>query len=151
MPLLYRICLSQYSNALVASGRAGRWNMKGRAVIYASESQSLACLENLAHRTGLGPSGDFKVFVLEVPDDVHIDIVHLTDLPTGWRSLTDLRICQRLGEDWIMKGKSAMLKVPSVIIPEEKNVVINTMHPDFRSVKVREVLPFFFDPRMEGQ
>jgi len=151
MPLFYRICLAQYSTALVASGRAGRWNIKGRAVIYASESRSLACLENLAHRSGPGPSGEFRVLVLEVPDELHISTVHLTDLSIGWRSLTDLRECQRIGEDWILKGESAFLRVPSVIIPEENNVVINTMHPDFRSVKVREVLPFLFDPRMESQ
>lgn len=124
--------------------------MKNRAAIYTSESRSLACLENLAQRSGLGPSDDFRVLVIDVPENLVIETVRVTDLPETWRSLVDPRPCQQIAEDWLVRGEAPLLRVPSVIIPEENNVVINTMHPDFRLISVREVLPFLFDPRMAG-
>lgn len=145
---IFRIVLAKYSDMLVASGRAARWNSKGRAAIYAAESRSLACLENIVHRSGAALSQDFRTMVIRVPDNLRVETLHLPNLSPDWRSTMDLRPCQRLGDAWSTKMTGAVLRVPSVIIPEEFNFLLNPMHPDFGAINVVDVLPFLFDPRV---
>lgn len=145
---IFRITLARYSDNLVASGRAARWNSKGRQVIYAAESRSLACLENLVHRSGLALQQDFRTLVISVPDSCVPETVPLTGLPDGWRSLMDLSPCQRIGDAWVSGQRSLLLRVPSVIIPEEFNYVVNMQHPDFRKVRIVRREAFLFDPRV---
>lgn len=146
---VFRITLARYSDSLVASGRPARWNSKGRAAIYAAESRSLACLENLVHRSGAGLDEDFRVMVISWPSSLRAESVDKGSLPTDWRSLADLSPCQRIGDEWLSSQRTVILRVPSVIIPDEWNVVINPLHPDFRKVKVKDVQPFMFDPRVK--
>jgi RES domain-containing protein len=145
---IYRITLAKYADSLIASGRAARWNSKGRQVIYAAESRSLACLENLVHRSGLALQQDFRTLVISVPDSCVTEVVHLNGLPDDWRSLMDLSPCQRIGDSWLSEQRSLLLRVPSVIIPEEYNYVLNTQHPEFKNVRIERMEPFLFDPRV---
>jgi RES domain-containing protein len=147
---VYRITLARYSGALVASGRAARWNSKGSQVIYSAETRSLACLENLVHRSGAGLDDDFRVIVISWPSSLTMETVSAEVLPENWRSLEDLRACQRIGDEWLTSMRTAVLRVPSVIIPEEWNVLINPLHPDFKKIRIKEVQPFMFDPRMKA-
>jgi len=146
---VFRITLARYSDSLVASGRPARWNSKGRSAIYAAETRSLACLENLVHRSGAGLDEDFRVMVISWPSSVRTETVDRRSLPENWRGLADLSPCQRIGDEWLSSLRTAILRVPSVIIPEEWNVVINPLHPDFTKVKVKDVQPFIFDPRVK--
>jgi len=147
---VFRIALARYATGLVSSGRPARWNSKDMRAIYAAGSRSLACLESLAHRRGTEGSEDYRVIVIEVPDELAIEELHPSDLPADWRSLIDLRPCQRIGDAWLGAQRTTLLRVPSVIIPEEHNYVINPQHPDFKALRVREVLPFPFDRRLAG-
>lgn len=144
---VYRITLARYSDALMTSGRAARWNSKGRQAIYAAETRSLACLENLVHRSSAGLNEDFRVMVISWSSSVKIESVRKESLSEYWRSLEDLRTCQLIGDEWLSSMRAAVLRVPSVIIPEEYNVVINPLHSDFKKFKIKEVQPFLFDPR----
>lgn len=145
---IYRITLARYADSLVASGRAARWNSKGRQVIYAAGNRSLTCLENLVHRSGLALQQDFRALVISIPSNSKIETVSVSDLPIGWRSLMDLSPCQKIGDAWANEQRSLLLRVPSVIIPEEFNYVLNTQHPDFKHVRIARMEPFLFDPRV---
>lgn len=147
--LAYRITLKQYCNKLFAPGIAGRWNEAGRKVIYCAESIALAFLENMVRRQGVGFNDDFKTMILEIPDDLKIQIVTADDLPDGWRKFTDYSKCQPIGNSWYDAGAIPILKVPSAVLPESFNYVINSLHPDFKKIKLAKVTDFIPDERIE--
>ncbi|MCF8258448.1 MAG: RES family NAD+ phosphorylase [Flavobacteriales bacterium] len=147
---IYRITLARYSESLSASGRAARWNSKGRQVVYAAQSRSLACLENLVHRSGLALQQDFRTVVIKVPDAGHVKVLSDGELPDNWKSFMNLASCQSLGDDWLSKQESLLLRVPSVIIPQEFNYLLNPQHPDFERALIEAVEPFLFDPPNDG-
>jgi RES domain-containing protein len=106
----------------------GRWNQKGQAAVYTAATLSLAALEILVHvDTDLVPN-DYVAFAVDIPDDVPIEtfaeIVSETEYQTAHFSLT----CQKYGSEWLDKGRSAVLEVPSVVIPKEKNIILNPVH-----------------------
>ncbi|WP_114779011.1 RES family NAD+ phosphorylase [Botryobacter ruber] len=147
---VYRICLAKYAGELVASGLRARWNRKGNFVIYTAESRALACLENVVHRSGEGLSDVFKTVVIAVPDELPVEVVAADSLPANWQETKDYPVCQELGNAWYERGESAVLRVPSAIIPEEHNFILNTRHPDFAQLKIKAVEDFFFDPRIKS-
>jgi len=147
--LIYRICRSEFAADLKASGYAGRWNRDGQRVLYASATRSLAALEQLANRSGLVLSGYYCIMVIGVPDietsDIEVpDVVGTLRslfpemLPPDWRQLSGYGRLQELGADWYRRSESLLLRVPSVLVPQEYNYLINTQHPDF-STQVRLV------------
>ena len=73
--LIYRISKAQYTDRLVASGGAARWNSRGRFVIYTAATRALACLENVVHRSGEGLQESFRVMVIDVPDNLPIETI----------------------------------------------------------------------------
>lgn len=145
---VYRITKKKYSNELVSSGLANRWNDKGEDVIYASETRSLACLENIVHRSGLIRSDSYCTMVIYIPDELLFSTINLDDLPDDWNSTELCTRCQQLGSDWFKSKSTALLRVPSAVIPEEYNIVINTKHADFKKIKLITTLPFYFDKRL---
>ncbi|MCC9168692.1 RES family NAD+ phosphorylase [Pontibacter harenae] len=147
---VYRICLAKYAGELYASGIRGRWNSKGNFVIYTAGSRALACLENVVHRSGEGLSDNFKTVVITIPDDVTIESVSTDELPVNWQQVKSYPICQARGNEWYRQLKSAVLCVPSSIIPEEYNYILNTRHPDFTKIKITGTEDFFFDARIKA-
>ncbi len=147
--LLYRITLEKWSKTLTASGQPARWNSKGKYVIYTAGSRALACLENVVHRSGEGLSQLFKVMVIEVPDEIHVESVSLENLPENWHEFSSYSFCQQIGDDWIERVSSAILSVPSSIIRQEHNFLINPHHPDFKHIKILRTEDFLFDPRIK--
>ena len=148
--LIYRITLTKFADKLVASGRAARWNPNETEVIYTASSRSLACLENVVHRSQLGLNQLFSVMTIEVPDSVKKEIVKLNDLPTDWREFAQMPLTQDIGQNWLNKAQTALLQVPSSIIDEEMNYLINPHHPDFRKVKLLRSDRFVFDMRIKA-
>ena len=147
--LAYRITLKQYSNKLFAPGFAGRWNGSGRKVIYCAESIPLAFLENMVRRQGVGFNDDFKIMILEIPDNLKIQQILPGDLPAGWRQFTDYSKCQPIGNAWYDEGILPLMKVPFAVLPESFNYVINSIHPDFKEIKLVKVTDLFPDERIE--
>jgi RES domain-containing protein len=144
---VYRIAKEEYSTALKASGYAARWNNKGSFVIYTAESRSLACLENLVHRSGEGNDSLYKVMVIEVPDNLEIDVINVKKLKPGWQKIENYTYCRNMAADWLSAGDMAILKVPSVLVKNEFNFILNPNHPDFKKIKLTGAEDFIFDPR----
>lgn len=152
--LIYRISQTRYANLLTASGVDGRWNFFGEKVIYTAGSVALACLENLAHRSGTSlAAGNFSLSVIEVEDDLEIEEVKTEDLVSldpNWQSVENYPLTQKLGSDWLNANSSAVLKVPSAIIDLEYNYLINPNHASFIGIKIVKVDRFKFDVRLKG-
>ncbi|MBC7980502.1 MAG: RES family NAD+ phosphorylase [Armatimonadetes bacterium] len=146
----WRIAKAKYA-AEVMSGHGaekygGRWNSSGRPVVYTSCHQSLAALETLVH---LNPpvALDYVIVRLEFHDSM-INVIQNSDLPKNWRSEPPPPACQSIGNTWIKESRHAVLAIPSIIIPDEINYLINPRHPDFGKIKVSKPKPFNFDRRL---
>ena len=148
--LVYRITKTAYANRLVASGGAARWNRAGQFVLYTAATRALACLENVVHRSGEGLTADFRVMIIDVPDSLSVDIVPMDALPVDWYDFQRYEICQQIGGEWLQQSRSAVLTVPSAIIPNESNYLLNPAHPDFGRITLLRTEQFIFDPRIKS-
>jgi RES domain-containing protein len=146
---LFRITIAKYADGLKASGRASRWNSNEVEMIYTSSSQSLACLENVVHRNLFGLNQAFRVLTIQIPQEVSIHEFKLEELPFDWKSFQQMPFTQSLGDEWIKSSKSAVLKVPSSIIQQEYNYLVNPAHKDFSKIIIKTVDPFVFDERIK--
>jgi RES domain-containing protein len=146
---IYRITRAVYADRLVASGGVGRWNARGRFVIYTAGSRALACLENVVHRSGEGLQELFRVMVINVPDNVPIETILPDELPTDWVDYQSFDVCQQFGERWLTEARTAVLRVPSVIVPQEWNYLLNPAHPGFAHIRLVRTEPFVFDARIK--
>ncbi len=147
--LVYRIVLAKYGRVLAASGKAARWNSNEIRVIYASSSKSLACLENVVHRSKLGLSANFSVLTIEIPDFIRITTVKESSLPKDWQQFACMHLSQEIGDRWVAENEFPVMQVPSAIIPGEFNYLINPAHPDFSLIKLLKTEPFLFDDRIK--
>jgi RES domain-containing protein len=138
-----------FSRTLFASGVKGRWNSAGRKVIYAAESIPLAFLENMVRRQGVGFNHDFRIMIIEVPDGLTIAEIDISSLEEGWRDFNDYSKCQPVGDAWYDERKALILKVPSAVMPEAYNYVINSEHRDFGLIKLVAVTDLVPDERIE--
>lgn len=126
----------------------GRWNPQGVRVVYASGSLALAALEKFVHLEGVAGGISFVSFKIDVPDAVkgkHLELPHLSK---NWRSVPAPASTREIGLNWAQKNESAILRVPSTIIPSEYDYLINPLHPDLKSLKISKPVPFSFDPRL---
>ncbi|HEY2650146.1 MAG TPA: RES family NAD+ phosphorylase [Puia sp.] len=147
--LVYRIVHKLYSKKIIAPGFAGRWNGSGRKVVYCAESIALAFLENMIRRQGIGFNQDFKTMILEIPESLKIQSVLFKDLPNGWRKFNDYSKSQPIGNSWYDEGIFPILKVPSAVLPESYNYVLNATHPDCRKIKLLKTTDLIPDERIE--
>lgn len=145
---VFRITHAKWAQSLQGSGLEARWNKRGRFVCYAAESRALACLENLVHRSGEGLNANFRLVVITIPDKLKIQTVSKECLPKGWTTERYLTHTQQIGEKWLTKATHPILKVPSSIISDESNFVMNPSHPDFKQISIAGVYPFQFDGRL---
>lgn len=139
-----------YSGSLFGSGMQGRWNSAGNKVIYAAESIPLAFLENMVRRQGVGFNDDFRIMFISIPDPVSIEEVNIANFPPTWRDPNDYSACLPVGDQWYHDAKDIALKVPSAVMPEAHNYVINTMHPDYKYVTLVDTTNLIPDPRIEA-
>lgn len=146
---VYRITLEKYSGSLITSGNAARWNSKDVKMLYTASTRALACLENVVHRNAIGLQANFRTMVIEVPDDLQIIIMRKEELLTDWYLFENYPYTQALGDAWISKGETAILGVPSAIIAEECNYLLNPAQIDFKKIKLLNVEPFEFDSRIK--
>jgi RES domain-containing protein len=127
----------------------GRWNSRGRAAIYASTRLSLAALELLVHTDVPLVPPDLTACEIEIPDDAAIEAVELGDLPKAWRA-PGHPACRAIGDTWLAEERTAVLRVPSAVVPEEWNVIINPRHRAAKGITIVRRRPFTFDSRLLG-
>lgn len=134
----------------MASGGAARWNTRGRFVIYTAGSRALACLENVVHRSGEGLQDLFRVMVINVSDALPIETIAPADLPADWSDYQNYDICQQRGEAWLSRADVPVLRVPSAIVTQGWNYLLNPAHPLFLGIQLIRTEAFAFDSRLKN-
>ena len=122
----------------------GRWNSAGWPAIYAAAIPSLAVLEVLVH-LDLPPElmpDDYRLLAIEIPNEAPVE--RLDETPV------DAELCIAAGDSFLARGTALILSVPSIVVPQERNAIINVLHPAMRNVRVIANEPFRFDPRLLG-
>ena len=127
---------------------AGRWNSKGQPVVYTASTLSLAALEKFVHLGAEGAAIGFVSYEIEIPASVKTAEVKRSALPRDWREQPAPESTQKIGDEWIRGLRSAVLLVPSVVIPDEFNLLLNPAHPGFVKIKISAPRAYSFDPRM---
>ena len=150
MPEAWRIVKAKHAaTAFSGKGAAdngGRWNSRGVSVVYTSCTKSLAALESLVH---LNPPVRFKYVAIRIKfDDGLVEIVPAKALPPNWQTEPPPPSTKAIGDAWARAARSAVLALPSVIIPGEPNYLLNPAHPDFKKISIGKSEPFAFDPRL---
>ena len=125
----------------------GRWSSIGTRVCYAATHRSLAILECRAHIDQAFMPDDLVIATLEVPDE--IVITSTPALPEDWQEYPAPASLRRIGDRFIAEAKGVVMLVPSVLVPQENNVMLNSLHPHARRMhRQRRLLPFAYDPRL---
>ena len=122
----------------------GRWNLRGRAVLYTAEARSLAIMEVLVHLTSEELPDDMYLLTLDVPDTASRAELTVADLPPDWRRTGLLQPTALLGHAWLEAGAMLALRVPSVVVPQEHNLLLNPAHPEFAQVKLAAEPELFY-------
>lgn len=126
----------------------GRWNPPGYPAMVTGTTIELCALEKFVHLAGLNPP-PLVLVAIDVPDDERlITRVNPSDLPVGWADLPTSAGAQEYGRAWLEAAGQLMLLVPSAIIPEALNRVINPAHPAYKKIRLQIVREFDFDVRM---
>ena len=125
---------------------ASRWNHLGTAMVYTATSPALAALELFVNLEPNEAPDDLLMAAAEIPDQL-VEPLGLELLPADWRELNNL-VCRDLGSGWAASGRSAALRVPSVVVDGDWNVLLNPRHADFSKMQVAALKPFRFDGRM---
>jgi len=125
----------------------GRWNPQGLRATYLSATRSLAALEVLVHQAERVPSGPFFFFEVRFAEDM-IEEVSTESLAADWRNYPPRPSTVELGRRWLQGQTSPVLRVPSQMIPEESNYVLNPEHPRCATVTIGDPKPFLFDCRL---
>ena len=133
-----------------AKNTGGRWNAVGDAVVYTSETQALACLETLVHLNAGGLPLNRYLVRVTIPATVWAAARTETpgSLPIGWDADPSGRASIQFGAAWLGSMASALLRVPSIIVPDEYNVLINPQHSDSKAVNAIKIRKWLYDPRL---
>ena len=126
----------------------GRWNHKGVAAVYCAATLSLAALELFVHLEASEAPTDFVTLMAEIPSSIAVEELGAAVLPADWHAYPGPDSLKDLGTAWAHSGRTAVLSVPSVVIPRERNYLLNPAHPDFSRIRLLEPETFSFDPRM---
>ncbi|MFN2323406.1 MAG: RES family NAD+ phosphorylase [Trueperaceae bacterium] len=125
----------------------GRWNSVGRAVVCTSEHLSLAALETLAHADRQRFARDLVAFEVHLPSDL-IAVLEDADVPANWRARPDAPAARAVGDAWLAAGSHVALSVPSVLVPQERNLLLDPAHPRFTEVRIGAPVAFRFYDRL---
>jgi RES domain-containing protein len=136
------------SGAGAASG-GGRWNRIGTPALYTASSIALACVETLVHLGAASLPLNRYLVRIDVPDDIWARRTRLIPA-VGWDALPPGLVSIEAGESWLAGRASALLEVPSVVVPEESNIIVNPNHPDARFLKATKVRKWTYDARFTG-
>ena len=149
---VWRICRQPYiARALDGLGglyASGRWHRKGVPIVYTATSAALAALEVLVHVDPLTAPADLCLLALDLPAECSLEVLEITALPKAWADVPAPPELQLIGADWLRRAQALALSVPSAVIPVERNILINPLHPAATGIQMISVEPFSFDPRL---
>ena len=128
----------------------GRWNDKGIPLVYSSENRALAGLETVVHLNAGGLPLNRYLVEVQIPLDLWdtAQVINYSTAPVGWDAMPSSRTASDFGTAWARSKESLILLVPSVIVPDERNVLINPSHPDMSKITARKVRRWLYDSRV---
>ncbi len=147
--IIYRLTTEMYKNDLSGTGAklfGGRWNSVGLPVLYTTENISLAILEILVRTTMQTIPLTYHLIKIDIPTAAQPQSISADKLKKEWKD--DIGYTQWMGDEFIKSKKSLLLKVPSAIVDEENNYIINPAHSEYKKVKILQVNKFLFDKRL---
>lgn len=127
---------------------SGRWHTKGRPVVYCTSNPATALLENIVHLEieSEDRPEHFRMLKIEGPDSLSIQTIRADSLPLNWAK--EVVITQAAGDRWLSGKHFLLLQVPSALVPETWNVLVNPQHPEASLLKITKVYEHAFDPRL---
>ena len=147
--ITHRICNTLFSNDISGTGaklNGGRWNSRGVGMLYVTEFISLAVLEMLVHVQFKDFATELCLLDISIPEAAEIKELKLNKLKQDW--MKDYGYTRFIGDEFIRTEKTLLMKVPSAVITEEHNFLINPMHPDFKKIKIAGARNFETDKRL---
>lgn len=122
----------------------GRWNSQGVSMVYTAEHRSLAMLEILVH---LRKPRDYELYSVKFDESLVQELAG-QNVPQNWDIEPPSSDTQEIGDNWAMGVSSAVLSVPSAVVPKERNYILNPRHPDFKQIQIDGPFSCYFDPRL---
>ncbi len=146
---LWRI--SDYADLSGEGGRlfSARWHTQGRPIVYCAEHPAAALTEILVHLDWDLLPDSFQLLTIDIDDPVSLEQIESESLPPRWR--TDVNATRARGDEWLARGSSLLLRVPSLIMPDVWNVLLNPSHPAAPSARIVKAEPFPLDGRLIGR
>ena len=117
-------------------------------MVYCASTASLAVLELLVHLDVDELPSDLRLVEARIPDDVSREVLNVATLPVGWRRSPAPDALKALGSRWATELRSALLDVPSAVIPSERCLLVNPGHPESRRLLIQPAVPFALEPRL---
>ena len=155
MPTVYRIVKTKYAaTAFDGEGAfryGGRWNTRGTRIIYTAGSLALAALEMLVHLDDDELLLAYSFVAANIPTSLILPVKAFRSLPKDWNASPAPLVLQHLGDAWVTANVSAVLEVPTSIVPVENNYLLNPAHPDFAQITLAKPQRFVFDVRLRSR
>lgn len=149
----FRICKTKYAKTAFDGEGAfrfgGRWNSRGTRMIYTAGSLALAALEMLVHLDDDSMLLEYSYIPAQIPTDLVVNVADYQTLPKNWSNSPASLQTQQIGDRWISENISAVLEVPTSVIPLEKNYLLNPDHKDFEKITSGNAGSFIFDKRLK--
>jgi RES domain-containing protein len=148
---LFRISQEPFADDLLGNGArlfGGRWNSEGLFALYTSTSRALALLETLAHSPAkMLMQKNYMLVTLFIPEASKMQIINLDELPAGWDAPATQSVTKKAGDAFLRNQSHLLLSVPSVLMPEERNIILNPLHTDMKKVRIKHKRRIIFDNR----
>jgi RES domain-containing protein len=126
----------------------GRWHHRGAPIVYLAESPAGALLETCVHTSANDVPPSYTALALQVDEALSIETLDPSVLPPDW---TDhVEVTRKIGFEWLASRRSALLRVPSSLVPATFNVLLNPLHADAARVRIEATYEYPFDPRIKG-
>ncbi len=150
MRTVWRITTARFARTAFSGEGArlygGRWNPKGWELVYTAESRALALLELMVQDDPL--RARYVLIPAHLPPDLPEMRIDIDQLPDHWRTIGARDVLQSLGLAWLQGGQTAVLSVPSAVVPAERNYLINPRHPDFARIVLGDPQSLETDTRL---
>lgn len=152
MPTSFRIVKTKYAKTAFDGEGAfrfgGRWNTRGTRIIYTAGSLSLAALEMLVHLDDDELLLAYSFVAAQIPPALILPVKAFHPLPKNWNASPAPLALQQIGDEWVRANASAVLEVPTSIVPLENNYLLNPAHPDYAQIILEKARRFVFDERL---
>ena len=145
--VLWRISRHRDLDGLGGLRAPGRWHERGLPIVSLAETAAGALLEVCVHTAANDVPPSYTLLEVTVPTPISVETISVDSLPQNWSE--DLQATRAVGSEWLRSSRSALLRVPSVLVPATFNVLLNPAHPDSKKITIASVLEYPFDLRLK--